>query len=78
MQFQFKTFKNYINPNQNRQWKSVAKIGLVFILLGYIAILIKEILIAILSFVLFAIGFIILIIAYKIWKSNRFYTDRIN
>jgi protein-S-isoprenylcysteine O-methyltransferase Ste14 len=73
MQFQFNTFKDYINPKQNQSWQPVAKVGLGFILLGFIAILLKEILIAILSFFLFAIGFIILIIAFRIWKLNDFY-----
>jgi protein-S-isoprenylcysteine O-methyltransferase Ste14 len=77
MQFQFNTFKDYINPKQNQSWQPVAKVGLGFILLGFIAILLKEILIAILSFFLFAIGFIILIIAFRIWKLNDFYSNKI-
>ena len=77
MQFQFNTLKDYINPKQNQSWQPVAKVGLGFILLGFIAILLKEILIAILSFFLFAIGFIILIIAFRIWKLNDFYSNKI-
>ena len=77
MQFQFNNFKNYFNPNQNRSWQPVAKVGMGFILFGYIAILLKEILIAILSFFLFAIGFIILIIAFRIWRLNSFYSKKI-
>jgi len=77
MQFQFNTFKDYINPNQNRSWQPVAKVGLGFILFGFIAILLKEILIAILSFLLFSIGFIILIIAFRTWKLNNFYSNKI-
>ena len=77
MQFQFNTFKDYINPKQNQSWQPVAKVGLGFIILGFIAILLKEILIAILSFFLFAIGFIILIIAFRIWKLNDFYSNKI-
>tara|TARA_B110000438_G_scaffold271641_1_gene289693 strand:+ start:781 stop:1050 length:270 start_codon:yes stop_codon:yes gene_type:complete len=77
MSFQFNTFKNYINPNQNRSWQPVARLGLGFILFGFIAILLKEVLIAILSFFLFAIGFIILIIAFRIWKLNNFYSNKI-
>ena len=77
MQFQFNNFKNYFNPNQNRSWQPVAKVGMGFILFGYIAILLKEILIAILSFFLFTIGFIILIIAFRIWRLNSFYSKKI-
>ncbi|MBC8312452.1 MAG: hypothetical protein H8E72_09095 [Candidatus Marinimicrobia bacterium] len=77
MQFQYNNFKNYFNPNQNRSWQPVAKVGVGFILFGYIAILLKEILIAILSFFLFAIGFVILIVAFRIWKLNSFYTNNI-
>jgi len=77
MQFQFNTFKDYINPNQKRSWQPVAKVGLGFILFGYIAIIIKEVLIAILSFLLFTIGFIFLIAAFRIWKSNSFYSNKI-
>ena len=77
MQFQFNNFKNYFSPEQNRSWQPVAKVGLGFILFGYIAILLKEILIAILSFFLFGIGFIILIIAFRIWRLNNFYSNKI-
>ena len=77
MHFQYNNFKNYFNPNQNRSWQPVAKVGVGFILFGYIAILLKEILIAILSFFLFAIGFVILIVAFRIWKLNSFYTNNI-
>ena len=77
MQFEFKTFKNYINPNRNQSWKPVAKVGLGFILIGFISIIMKEIIIAILSFFLFMIGFIILIIAFRIWKLNNFYSNEI-
>jgi hypothetical protein len=77
MEFQFNTFKNYFNPGQNRSWQPIAKVGLGFILFGFIAILLKEILIAILSFCLFGIGFLILILAFRIWKLNRFYSNQI-
>ena len=49
MQFEFNTFKNYINPNRNQSWQPVAKIGLGFILIGLILIIMKEIIIAILK-----------------------------
>ena len=77
MQFEFNTFKNYINPNSNHSWKPVAKVGLGFILIGLILIIMKEIIIGILSFFLFAIGFIILIIAFRIWKLNDFHSNKI-
>ena len=77
MQFQFNKFKDYINPNPNQSWVPVAKVGLGFIIFGFIAILLKEFLIAILSFFLFVIGFIILIIAFRIWKLNNFYSNEI-
>ena len=77
MQFQFNTFKDYINPKPNQSWQPVAKVGLGFILFGFIAILLKEILIVILSFFLFVMGFIILIIAFRIWKLNNFYSNEI-
>ena len=77
MQFQFNTFKDYTNPNLNQSWQPVAKVGLGFILFGFIAIFLKEFLIAILSFFLFAMGFIILIIAFRIWKLNNFYSNEI-
>ena len=77
MKFQFNAFKDYLNPNPNQSWKPVAKVGFGFILFGFIAILLKEILIAILSFLLFSIGFIILIIAFRTWKLNNFYSNKI-
>jgi hypothetical protein len=77
MQFEFNTFKNYINPNRNQSWEPVAKVGLGFILIGLILIIMKEIIIALLSFFLFAIGFIILIIAFRVWKLNNFHSNEI-
>jgi hypothetical protein len=77
MQFQYNNFKNYFSPHQNQSWQPVAKVGLGFIIIGFMAILLKEILIAILSFFLFAIGIVILIVAFRIWKLNSFYSNKI-
>ncbi len=78
MQFQFNNFRNYFQSSQHQSWKPVAKVGCGFIIFALVIELLKDIIISILSFLSITIGIIILIVAFRIWKLNRFYSNNIH
>ena len=57
-------FINYIKSDPNSSWKKPLKIGLLFILFGYIIFIFKELIVGIISLLLIGIGIYFLYIAY--------------
>ena len=67
---EFINFKQYNKYNSSYSWKSPLKIGLIFILIGYIIFLLKELIIGFISFIFILLGFYFIYIAYTNWKNQ--------
>ena len=63
--FQINTFKN---PNNKNTWKYLLKIGLTFILIGYLIFILKEIIVGFISILFIGCGIYFVYLAYNLWK----------
>ncbi len=70
-EYNYSTFKRYMNPAANSAWLPVAKVGLGFILAGLLILLLKELLIAIIAAGTIGIGVFILSVAFRVWRAAR-------
>ena len=68
---EFINFRQFFNPNQGDSWKLPFKIGLFFIVLGYIIFILKELIVGIISLIFFVIGVYCLYLAYNIWRVTN-------
>jgi len=68
----YDTFSRNFNPHSHSTWVPVAKTGIGFVIAGLLILLMKEILVAALSTIAIGIGIYILIVAYRIYRLNRF------
>ena len=68
---EYKNISNYLNHIQRKSWKTLCKIGVFCIIMGYIIFLLKELIVGIISIILFIIGIYFLYLSYNIWKNNH-------
>ena len=66
-------FNQYINPDSNQSWKSIAKVGAILVAIGLLIFMLKELIIGILSAIFIGLGVYFLIMAFNLWNSNRLY-----
>jgi len=62
---------SFFNPNSNKSWKLIAKIGAAFIGIGLLIFILKELIIGVLSAIFIGLGIYCLYMAYNIWNSTR-------
>ena len=63
----------YFNPDYNKSWKPIAKIGAILIGIGLLIFILKELIIGILSAIIIGLGVYFIVIAYKLWNTSRIY-----
>ena len=68
---EFFNSNSFFNPNSNKSWKLIAKIGTVLIGIGLLIFILKELIIGILSTIFIGLGTYCLYMAYNIWNSTR-------
>ena len=62
---------SFFNPNSNKSWKLIAKIGTVLIGIGLLIFILKELIIGVLSAIFIGLGIYCLYMAYNVWNSTR-------
>lgn len=69
----FFNINQYFDPDSNKSWEPIAKIGAVLIGIGLLIFILKELIIGILSVIFIGLGVYFLIIAFNLWNSNRLF-----
>ena len=64
-------FINYKKiSNHNNSWKTLLKVGVICILIGYFIFILKELIVGFISLIFFTIGGYCIYLAYNTWKRN--------
>ncbi|NQU66377.1 MAG: hypothetical protein HQ510_00405 [Candidatus Marinimicrobia bacterium] len=71
IQFDINSFSRNFSPSFHKSWIPVAKIGLGFIVAGFLIMLLKELIIGLLAFGAIGAGIYLLIVSYRIYRLLR-------
>tara|TARA_A100001011_G_C13947001_1_gene689580 strand:- start:362 stop:574 length:213 start_codon:yes stop_codon:yes gene_type:complete len=59
------------NSKKQNLWKNKLKIGVLFLLFGYLIFALKELIIGLISLIFFIVGGYLILNAFSIWKDNN-------